>query len=93
MSEIKNKSCVIKVQQSLAHYDPNNPDAGTQILVYDKDRDFMYEGPIPNELKALMGERPKIYCNAMLLPELDDNGQPDGTFRFAIIEETEDQSW
>lgn len=84
---------MIKVQQSLAQHDPDDSDPGTQILVYDQEREFMYQGPIPNELKELMGDRPKIYCNAELLPELDDNGQPDGTFRFAIIEETEDQSW
>lgn len=90
---MSNKECIVKVQQSLAHHDPNNPDAGQQVLVYDEEREFMYEGPLPDELKELMGDRPKVYCKAELVPDLDQEKQPTGTFKFAIVEEVEAQPW
>jgi hypothetical protein len=90
MSEVENKKCVVKVQQSLAH---NIPDEGTQVFVYDKEKDFMYQGPMPDELQKIIGNRPKIYCNAELMPNLDDEGQPLGTFQFAIMGEVEEQPW
>lgn len=80
MSE--NKKIIVKVQQSLSP-------GPQQMLIYDPTREFMYEGPLSPEVKEMLNGRAKAYYMAELVP----NKKPKGTFRIAIIEEAEEQSW
>lgn len=78
----------IKIQRSLVSSD--NSDT---MLVYDEARDFEYQGPMTPEMISLMGDKPKIYAEAALTPNKDDNGKLLGTFQFSIVHVIEDQEW
>jgi hypothetical protein len=48
---------IVKVQVSLFTSEPG----GSQYLVYDKNKTFMYQAPVTEDVIAMMGEEPKRY--------------------------------
>ena len=78
----------VKVQRSLGG---NNEEE--MVLIYDESRDFMYEGPMPADIRAKMGEKEKMYAEACLTPDRNDEGDLTGTFKYSIIRLIEDQPW
>lgn len=46
---------IFKIQVSLN-------DGGKTVLVYNRDKSYVYQGPIPKELKKRLKGRAKIYC-------------------------------
>lgn len=74
---------VVKVQRSLT---PSGP---TEVLVYDSTRKYRYQGDLTPELDKMFGNRLKLYCLAMLVPNEDE---PD-SYHFSLTQEVEEQSW
>lgn len=52
---------IVKVQVSISSNLPFN-----SVLIYDKERDVMYQGKLPDDVKAAMRGRPKAFFNADL---------------------------
>ena len=50
---------IVKVQRPLGSSDANPP-----ALVYDRGRAFQRMVPLSAEVLALLGDRPKVYCEA-----------------------------
>lgn len=57
------------------------------ILVFDKDRTFMYEGEEPLGLMDMLNGKHKTYCQA----QIQEN--EDGEFFFHILKELPDETW
>lgn len=79
---------VVKIQRSLAGSSDED-----MMLVYDETREFTYEGPLTGDVARLMEDDVKIYAEAALIPNLDKDGNADGTFRFSVVHIIEDQEW
>jgi len=84
----KEEMRIIKIQRSLA-----SNKAEQSMLIYDEFREFEYEGPLTGDVARLMGDKPKIYAEAMLVPDKDEDGNETGTFKFSVAHLTEDQEW
>lgn len=85
---ISDKVIIVKVQRSLGG---NNEEE--MVLIYDEEKEFMYQGPMPGDVRALMGDAEKVYAEADLTPDRDEEGELTGTFKYSIIRIIEDKPW
>jgi len=79
---------IVKIQRSLAGSTDEE-----QVLIYDKTKEFLYEGPLTGDVNRFMGEDDKVYGECSLLPNKDKEGKDLGTFRFSLIHRVKDQEW
>ena len=81
------KIIVVKIQRSLAGSEEQE-----MVLIYDEAREFMYEGPMPSDVRRLMGDKEKIYAEAIMNPDEDQAADLEAS-KFSIVHVIEDQEW
>lgn len=78
---------IVKIQRSLG----GTEDEET-MLIYDETREFMYQGPMIADVRRLMGEKEKIYAEAIINPNEDQADDLEAS-KFSIVHVIEDQEW
>ena len=75
---------IFKVQQSVFTNAPK-----PQMFIYDESRKYEYQADLTEDVRKMLGEKPKAYFRGELIP---NEGDPE-TFQVGLYEEVEEQDW